>query len=109
MSLTIATRADIRPAAFDRFVSMSIDIVNSTPSMPGNLGVRFTNRDLAWFTLTAWSDEAALDGFLRSERHRRAVEAVDQLTRATAFARLDGDQPFHSIEWDFVIDLLATD
>jgi hypothetical protein len=63
MTITIATRADVRQTELDRFVQMSIDIVNSIPAMTGNLGVRHTNSGLSWFTLTAWSDRTILSTF----------------------------------------------
>jgi quinol monooxygenase YgiN len=99
MTITIATRADVRAAQLHRFVSMSVQIVNSMTTMPGNLAVRTTNSGLSWFTLTAWRDQTALDEFIHSERHRRAMEAVDQLTHRTAFARIDTDVPFELIPW----------
>jgi quinol monooxygenase YgiN len=108
MTITVATRADVRASQLRRFVSISIDIVNSMPAMPGNLGVRFTDDGLAWFTLTAWRDQAALDRFVRSERHRRAMQATEQLTHGTAFARIDTDTPFREIEWQHVKDRLAS-
>ena len=52
MTITIATRADVRAAQLHRFVSISVHIVNSMPTLPGNLGMRTTNSGLAWFTLT---------------------------------------------------------
>ena len=107
MTITIATRADVRVGQLHRFISMSVQIVNSMTTMPGNLGVRTTNSGLAWFTLTAWRDQTALEQFIHSDRHRRAMEAVDQLTHGTAFARIDTDMPFETIQWDHVKDQLA--
>lgn len=102
MTITVATRADVRPTQLHRFMSISVKIVTSIPTMPGNLGVRITNRGLAWFTLTAWHDAAALDTFVLSDLHRRAMHEVEQLTRGTAFARIDTDVAFDSIHWDLV-------
>jgi quinol monooxygenase YgiN len=107
MTITVATRADVRLTKLHRFVPISVGIVSAMPEMPGNLGVRVTNSGLAWFTLTAWKDQAALDGFIHSDRHRRAMQAVDQLTNRTAFARIDIDVPFEAIEWDHVKAELA--
>lgn len=64
MTITIATRADVRSEQLDRFLTISADIVGSMLTVPGNLGVRITNADLAWFTLTAWADRAALEAFV---------------------------------------------
>ena len=108
MSLIVATRADARARQLTRFVAISAGIVNAMPDTPGNLGVRISNRGLVWYTLTAWHDTAALDAFVTSERHRHAMRAVDQLTRNTAFARIDTDVPFEQIPWDDVRSRLST-
>jgi len=83
MTITAATCADMRPTQLDRLVSISVSIVNSMATTPGNLGVRTTNSGLVWFTLTAWSDATALETFIYCDRHRRAMEEVDELTRGT--------------------------
>jgi quinol monooxygenase YgiN len=107
MTITVATRADVRAMKLRRFMSISVEIVTAMPNMPGNLGVRITNTGLAWFTLTAWSDAAALDRFMLSDLHRRAMSETARLTRGTAFARIDTDAPFDDIPWDLVKAELA--
>lgn len=107
MTITVATRADVRLTQLRRFMPISVEIVTAMPSMPGNRGVRITNSGLAWFTLTAWNAAAALDGFVVSDLHRRAMNETKRLTRGTAFARLDTDVPFDDIHWDLVKAELA--
>jgi quinol monooxygenase YgiN len=108
MSIIVATRADARASKFDTFFSISVDIVNAMSDTPGNLGVRINNQGLVWFTLTAWASSAALDAFVFGDRHREAMEAVDELTHSTAFARVHTDLSFDQIPWAEVTELLST-
>lgn len=77
------------PGAFARFVGQSRLVAASLPEQPGFLGhsLRGSLLGTELWTMTAWSDAAALALFIDGEVHRAAIQAALPVVARGRFAR----------------------
>lgn len=78
-----------RHRALPRFVRHVGAILRVLPVQPGLVGYALRAEPCAgrYWTLSLWADEGALDAFVRSPAHRRAMEALRPWIEEPAFIR----------------------
>ena len=79
------------------------------PGRPGFIGYALRREVIgsrAW-TMTVWTDEESLDGFVRSDVHQAAIQASMEALACADFARATLDQTDIPISWDRALELLA--
>lgn len=79
------------PGAFRRFIAASGTVAESLPDQPGYLGhsLRTSVLGTELWTLTAWTDQAALALFIDSDAHRAGIRAASAVLARARFARFE--------------------
>ena len=93
-----------RPQFWDYVVQVEATLAER----PGFVGYSLRREllgDNAW-TMTVWSDEASLDGFVRSDVHQAAIREAMEALACARFARVEVDRSEIPIAWDRAIGLL---
>lgn len=87
-----------------------VDQVEATlPTRPGFVGYALRREIIgrrAW-TMTVWTDEASLDGFVGSDVHQAAIRASMGALACADFARVEIERGDVPISWDRALALLA--
>lgn len=81
----------------------------SLPEHPGFVGYTLRRQIIgrrAW-TLTVWSDEASLDGFVASDTHQAAIREAMVALECADFARFEIDRADIPVTWDRALAALA--
>ncbi len=79
------------------------------PARPGFVGYALRREIIgrrAW-TMTVWTDEASLDGFVQSDAHQAAIRASMGALACANFARVEIERVDVPISWDRALELLA--
>lgn len=82
MPVISVTRLQLRSAwKLPRFFWHAIASTVQARKTPGNLGVRtFRDAQLAFWTQTAWKDEASARAYMVTGAHRKAITAMQDLS-----------------------------
>jgi heme-degrading monooxygenase HmoA len=92
-AIVAVTHATLKPTdgAFRRFLAASGTVAESLPDQPGYLGhsLRVGLLGTELWTLTAWTDAAALALFIDSDAHQAGIRAASPVLAHARFARFE--------------------
>jgi quinol monooxygenase YgiN len=107
--LIVLSEVEIAPGHRSAFFRDTRAVLDAMPAQTGLLGYSFRFEFLgrrAW-TMTAWTDEAAMRRFVRSPAHLAAMQRAGTTTAATRFVRLRRPAAAVPLPWSEAIQLLA--
>jgi quinol monooxygenase YgiN len=87
MPIMVVTRLRLRsPDLLDEFFTASVAILEQAQTSAGNLGSdAMAEAHDVWWTVSAWTDRAAIDAFIGGEPHLGSEERLDHLCDEATF------------------------
>jgi heme-degrading monooxygenase HmoA len=97
-----------QPGAFWRFIDQSRRVAAALPDQPGFLGhsLRGSLLGTELWTMTAWSDPAALTLFIDGDEHRAAVRAALPVMARGRFVRFGTQRAWLPPRWSVALAAL---